>query len=136
MNITKSDFQLTRQRLISVSYEHNPKFEAKGSVDLDMDVQLQHSPVEGKPAARLIMIFSIFKESPLEAVPFKISATIQGDFSWAESVPPEDVQKLLAVNAPTVLMAYIRPIISQLTVFSGIPALVVPLINFAAQPSS
>ena len=38
---------------------------------------------------------------------------------------------LLNVSAPAVLLSYIRGMISQVTAFSGYPALIIPLINFS-----
>ena len=56
-----------------------------------------------------------------------IWAELEGIFNWkADEI--DDI--LLEVNAPAVLIAYIRPIISQLTSFSGYPPLILPLINF------
>ena len=41
------------------------------------------------------------------------------------------LENLLNINAPAVLLSYIRGLISQITAFSGYPALIIPLINFA-----
>lgn len=72
----------------------------------------------------------IFEEN--EKYPFYISVTQTGIFEWNEQINeyPLNLDVLLNVNAPALLLSYIRSIVSQATAFSGYPSFVIPLINF------
>ncbi len=63
--------------------------------------------------------------------PFFISITQLGEFEYPSDLDRTDLENLLNINAPAVLLSYIRGLISQITAFSGYPALIIPLINFA-----
>ncbi len=80
--------------------------------------------------AKVIFSFSVFKKEPIESVPFKIEIIIEGIFTWNEEISLDMVDQLLNTNAPAILISYIRSIVTQLTVLSGFPALVLPLLNF------
>lgn len=125
----ESKFQLEHQRLIDVEYKLNDKFSKKGALPLSVGMESTLSRISPNKALLNIKFF-IFKDEPLESVPIKAVLTIEGLFTWASSFKEEEVVGLLEVNAPAVLMSYIRPIITQLTVFSGLPALILPLLDF------
>lgn len=43
------------------------------------------------------------------------------------------MEYVLNYNSPAIILSYLRPFISQITLFSGNPALTLPLINFAKE---
>ena len=53
-----------------------------------------------------------------------------GHFKWNSINDDELVDKFLNFNAPALLLSNIRSIITQLTAFSGFPALILPLYDF------
>jgi preprotein translocase subunit SecB len=134
----KSDFQLIKHRLIGVKYELNKEYYPKGeNIDLEIAYKVLIDRVKGSHEATVTFIFTIFKdENDKTKCPFKIETIHEGVFKWAESITDEQANVLLKINAPAVLLSYDRSIISQLTSYSGIPQLIVPLINFRAEQVS
>lgn len=61
--------------------------------------------------------------------PFWINVSYCSRFSWDNSVPEEMVDRLLQVNAPSVLLSYIRPLVAQITSSSPFPAYDIPFLN-------
>ena len=63
--------------------------------------------------------------------PFFIDVTMQSKFKWHEDLDGK-INGMLRINAPSLLIAYIRPIISSLTASSPYPSYYLPFINFTA----
>lgn len=126
MEAKKSSFQLKNQRLLKVKYEINSVFDFN-KIQLDIDYNLKIKKNIENKTANVLMNFKVFNKENLEEIPFYFDLDIEGDFNWEMDIVEDS---FLEINAPAVLMAYIRPIISQLTSFSGYPPLILPLINF------
>ena len=124
----KSGFQLINERVLSLDYKINENFEIK-NIDLKLSGNTQINKFDDNKA-RVLFNFSVFKNEPIESVPFKIDIRIEGTFTWNEEIPIDKVDQLLNTNAPAILISYIRSLVTQLTVLSGFPALVIPLLNF------
>lgn len=52
------------------------------------------------------------------------------NFMWEEAIGEERAKQLLNINAPAVLLSYIRPMVSSMTNSSKYPALNIPFIDF------
>lgn len=63
-------------------------------------------------------------------IPYRIRAIEEANFRWDNSLDKELVDQLLKQNAPSLLMGYLRPIISQVTSSSKYGAYNIPFINF------
>ena len=50
--------------------------------------------------------------------PFSLEIEMQSDFYLKESLPEKEVKILLQQNAPSLLLAYMRPIVSEITGYS------------------
>jgi len=69
-----------------------------------------------------------------EDTPCFIRVTMRANFVWNENdFSDESVDKLLSVNAPSLLLGYIRPKIVSLTQDSDLPTQQVPFINFSEE---
>ena len=124
----KSGFQLINEKVLSLDYKINENSVIK-NIDLKLSGNTEiHKFEENK--AKVIFSFNVFKKEPIESVPFKIEIIIEGIFTWNEEISLDMVDQLLNTNAPAILISYIRSIVTQLTVLSGFPALVIPLLNF------
>ncbi|WDD90153.1 protein-export chaperone SecB [Fusobacterium nucleatum] len=82
-------------------------------------------------SSNIKLTFNIFSEKKLLDSPFFISITQSGVFEYPKDIDKKMLKGLLNVSAPAVLLSYIRGMISQVTAFSGYPALIIPLINFS-----
>jgi preprotein translocase subunit SecB len=65
-----------------------------------------------------------------ETSPFFLTAMEAARFRWNESLEGDMVNKLLNQNAPSLLLSYIRPIVTQITAASPYDAYNIPFINF------
>lgn len=66
-----------------------------------------------------------------ETVPFMIEATVTANFTWNNGLSDEQVQALLEKNAKVLLLSYLRPFISHLTVDAGYLPLFLPFSDFS-----
>lgn len=67
-----------------------------------------------------------------EKAPFYIIAKEGAMFKWDDESfsSEEEINKLLEINAPALLVSYLRPIISNITGASKYPSYNIPFINF------
>jgi preprotein translocase subunit SecB len=125
----QSKFQLISQRITNLEYTLNNNF---SSVEIELAIEAStvsnHSDEECKAIVTLTLY--IFKDQELAKVPFKIMICNQGIFVWDKSYSPETVEKLLKFNAPAVLLSNIRSVVSQITAYSGLQSLIIPLLDF------
>lgn len=126
----KSYFQLKEQSIINVEFIKNEFFENKDiSVNIDFSHNTEIININNNNAY-VILTFNVFNKEFLENYPFFVKVVIKGNFFWDSQISPERLNNLLNINAPAVLLSFVRSIIAQLTAFSGFPALIIPLINF------
>lgn len=66
------------------------------------------------------------------SAPFYIKASEGAIFKWEEGAfdKDQDIEDLLDINAPSLLISYLRPIIANITNASKYPAYNLPFINF------
>ncbi len=126
----KSKFQIIQQRLVRSDFRINKSFKQKKGERFNIEFTPNIKVMKFKEKNEALVSFSleVFKDEDSSKYPFYIILTIDGLFKWSDGL--ENVDNYLNVNAPAVLMSYMRSIVSQLTVFAGYPPLVLPLINF------
>ncbi|AEV29442.1 preprotein translocase subunit SecB [Sphaerochaeta pleomorpha str. Grapes] len=136
--MTKSGFQLINHRLVDVKYHVNKAYKPKTeNISLDIGYQTLINREKDANKALVTFIFTIFKdEKDTSKYPFKIETTHEGEFEWPEDTPDDRVNSLLKINAPAIMLSYDRSIISMITTYSGMAPLIIPLINFKADPVS
>jgi len=126
-----SGFQLIKHLLLSVEYEVNPGY-PKGNIALEVQ-GLTKIEKTSENSATVEFTLLLFNDKSIEDAPFKVKTVHRGDFVWDDSYNEVQLKNLLNLNAPAILLSYDRSIIAQLTAYSDLPALILPLINF--QPS-
>ncbi|EAG6952184.1 hypothetical protein HB948_12780 [Listeria welshimeri] len=67
-----------------------------------------------------------------DSFPFELKLTMGSKFLWQEGIDEETINTLLTVNAPALLLAYIRPMVSSITDSSEYPTYHIPFIDFAS----
>jgi len=126
----ESFFKLLNQSTEEIIFRKNPNYKnTDKSINVKFLPEVQIKKFENN-SAEVILKFQIFSEEKFEESPFFLSVTEKGIFEWSED-HLDQIDDLLKTSAPAVLLSYVRSIISQATAFSGYPALIVPLINFA-----
>lgn len=88
---------------------------------------------EGRIGAPVVLTLTTSEKMELdENTPCFIRVTMRANFVWNRNDFSEDsVDKLLSVNAPSLLLGYIRPKIVSLTQDSDVPTQQIPFINFS-----
>ena len=127
--MNESKFQLREQRITKIKYNSNKNFDFDEPLSIDYDIKISQNSLEDGFGIVTLDV-GIFNKKNFDEVPFVIEITIEGEFDWNTSIDGEELNMLLNVNAPAVLFSYLRPFISQITLFSGNPPLVLPLIDF------
>ncbi|PIM76434.1 protein-export chaperone SecB [Fusobacterium polymorphum] len=125
----ESFFRLKSQFTEEIIFKKNSDFKDR-KIKLKVSHKLEIKNID-ETSSNVKLIFSIFTEEELAESPFFISITQLGEFQYPSDLDKTDLENLLNINAPAVLLSYIRGLISQITAFSGYPALIVPLMNFA-----
>ena len=124
----ESFFKLRSQFTEEIIFKKNSDFKDR-KIKLKFSHRLEIKNID-EGSSNVKLIFNIFTEEELEVSPFFISITQLGEFQYPSDLDKTDLENLLNINAPAVLLSYIRGIISQITAFSGYPALIIPLMNF------
>lgn len=125
--MNKSKFQFSNPELEKIEFKVNELFDEQmyDGISMESDTEIKAS-VDNK--AYVALTLNIGNESVGQ--PFNILVRMSAEFFWDESVKNEKAKKLLNINAPAVLLSYIRPIVSSMTIASRYPALNIPFIDF------
>lgn len=124
----ESFFKLRSQFTEEIIFKKNSDFKDR-KIKLKFSHRLEIKNID-EGSSNVKLIFNIFTEEELAESPFFISITQSGKFEYPSNLDKNNLENLLNINAPAVLLSYIRGIISQITAFSGYPALIIPLMNF------
>ena len=125
----ESFFKLKSQFTEEIIFKKNNNFKDK-KIKLEFPHRLEIKNID-ETSSNIKLTFNIFSEKKLLDSPFFISITQSGVFEYPKDIDKKMLKGLLNVSAPAVLLSYIRGMISQVTAFSGYPALIIPLINFS-----
>lgn len=136
----ESSFRFMPPALASVNYNVNPDYRPeKGKtwpVGLLLEVSVNKS--EERPEAMVELITRINysdKKTRDKDAPFWMTAAYISKFTWDDSITGEQLDKLLEVNAPAVLLSYVRPLVAQITGLSPFQTYHIPFLNLADMPS-
>lgn len=128
-----SPFQFTNPVLTKLEFNVNPDFKRSKNVapEITNSFSIGISRVEGKPKAKVTLDLNLNKS--MEMAPFYLESSISALFQWDETLEDSVVNTLLSVNAPALLLSYLRPIIAGVTNVSPYPPYNVPFINFCEE---
>lgn len=128
----KSDFQFVRPYLQKLVFLENDQFdmdtEEAEEIEMHNTFSIQVNKSTEEPLAVVTLNFEMNKDE--KKAPFKIEASISSLFRW-QMMNDEQVNRMLRINAPAMLLSYLRPIISQITNSSKFPVYDLPFLNFA-----
>ena len=127
----ESAFQFSNPSLTKMEFYINEEFESSQDkevkIAVNMGVQIDRSATDNN--ARVSLTLEIGKKDSDD--PFYVCATEMAEFRWSEALNNEMVEKMLNQNAPSLLLGYLRPIISQITAASPYNAYNLPFIDFS-----
>ena len=127
----ESAFQFSNPSLTKMEFCINEEFESSQDkevkIAVNMGVQIDRSATDNN--ARVSLTLEVGKKDSED--PFYVCATEMAEFRWSEALNNEMVEKMLNQNAPSLLLGYLRPIISQITAASPYNAYNLPFIDFS-----
>lgn len=130
MEITKkSAFQYATPKIINFLYRANVDSE-----QMDWTIGIKHSKKIIRDSDKHATVtLSMQIDSFEDESPFSIKFTIMAEFMW-EDLDEDTLKILLNQNAPSLLVGFARPIISNFTNNSGFIPFNIPMINFTNEP--
>ena len=128
----KSEFRFSNPKLVKLNFQLNdcPKIQDAPELGLDISIKTnidKKSDVE----ATVELVIEIGEIS--DSFPFFINLVISAKFKLDDVIEGTAFDKLLEVNAPTLLLSYARPIISSITNNAGMDPLHLPFVKFTSQ---
>lgn len=109
----KSKFQFSNPNLINLVFEINPNFDEKLFKSLKLESQTKIIKAQGQNKANVEMCLDI--GGMKKEYPFVIKIVMASDFMWEDELEGMLVDKLLKANATSLILSYMRPIISNIT---------------------
>ncbi len=125
-----SAFQFTKPVLENIEFCINSEFRncTKQEVQIETKMQVTVEKDEDKDEAVVFLDVEIGgKDAEL---PFYVKAKEQGNFRWERQYSEKELERLLYQNAPSLLLAYLRPIVAQVTSASMYGSFDIPFMNF------
>lgn len=125
----ESAFQFKNPTLTKLRLIVNDEFE-KGAerVSIKLGIETKVNRKSNSNEAVVELNLSIGEVG--KSCPFVINATESAEFRWDNSFEPKVIDDLLKLNAPALLLSYLRPIVSQITASTPYGAYNIPYINF------
>ena len=124
-----SEFQFKNPILNRLNFSIKEDYNSKGEeIGINNIFKVNIERDEKNPFAIVTLEVSI---GDIDSAPFFIECSMSSDFKWGKEVYDEQtITDLLSINAPSLLLGYIRPIVSQITNMSKYPAYNIPFYNF------
>ncbi|MGL4902932.1 MAG: protein-export chaperone SecB [Cetobacterium sp.] len=127
----KSNFNLLKQPLIKkMDFLSNTEFDqntSKANINIDIKITNELSTTQNK--AQVFLMIMLNTEKDIKDVPFILKSEILGQFSWEENATEEEISDFLNSVAPSILLSYMRPIISNIITYSGLPPYIIPFLD-------
>lgn len=128
MNVSK--FQFQNPILTKINFNINKDFAKEDDdIAIESSMEIGVSRKENEPIANVSLNVTIGKND--NTSPFYVDCEMVAGFSWEENAYDEEtISSLLTMNAPALLLSYIRPIVAQITNLSQYPSYNIPYFNF------
>lgn len=125
-----SKFQFINPYLTKLNFHINENYKSQNEIiDINCSMNVSINRIENKPLA-FVSLNVILGENN-ETSPFFVDCEMVSEFNWDNnSYDEKTISDFLSLNAPSLLLGYIRPIISQITGLSSYPAYDIPFYNF------
>ena len=129
----QSGFKFTNPKVTKFVFETNPLFspgESQTNISNMFEVEISKSEKENEAIVQLNVLIGTKKFGKED--PFYVDMTIGAKFFWDDVYDEETIHQLLSINAPSLLLGYARPIVSQITASSPFTTYTLPFYNFLA----
>ncbi len=118
-----------------VSFE-NPNaprvfLQANRQMNIDMNLGVQNQKLDEENWEVSLTVHIIAREKEGGNVVFEVEVE-QGGVFLLRNIPEEQLAPVLGIECPTILLPYVRQVISQLTTDGGFPPFLMEPVNFRA----
>lgn len=113
-------------------FELNPDFTDNGNgLQAKMNFNYATKRLEQDCAAAVAIRLQINQEEKdrSDNAPFWLEVEYTADFNWTNDMSDDEVERYLRINAPDVLISYIRPMVAAMTSASPFPTYNLPFVN-------
>lgn len=126
----ESKFQFIKPVLTSAEYVVNNNFEKdiNKSIDMNMDMKVSVKRLSDNEAD---VSLTVCLGEKSDKFPFFLNVTESAKFRWNSEIDEKMSKQLLKQNAPSLLLSYLRPIVSQITSATEFETFDIPFINFS-----
>lgn len=125
--IKPSKFQFNNPILKGILFEINENFDEDNYSGVKLSGKTKITKLRQKNKAKVAFKLSVGEKTP--SCPFYIDIEMEAIFTWENNLEPNIVKKLLKVNAPSLLLGYMRPLISNITNSSQYPTFNIPFLD-------
>lgn len=123
----QSNFQFSDPNLIHLNFHINDDFDSNDFESIKIDGSTRVLKSKENNVAIVEFTLKIGEED--RNSPFYIEAVMKADFKWDEKLDAKIVENMLSINAPSLIVGYMRPIIANITNMSQYPIFNLPFLN-------
>ena len=130
-----SEFQFSQPFLIDMSFHINEDYaraDDTSAVNLPTSLNVQRPSVKECVDNTAVVILEVHVGEKSALSPYEVAVKMGANYRWGSSFSADMVDKLLSQNAPSLLLSYIRPLITQITEASSLGAIHLPFFNFVS----
>lgn len=126
----ESAFQFTNPTLMELILSLNSGFDSASNKEVQIKFSLSINVERDKDKSEAVVSLLIEIGEQNDSSPFWIKAEERANFRWEDDLDDKIIERLLKQNAPSLLLAYLRPVIAQVTMASPYGVYNIPFINF------
>lgn len=124
MKLKESKFKFEKPILKRFSFNENEAFEKKEELKIEIELEKEIDRKEKTGGVSVIL-----KTVNSNEIPFFIEIEMYSKFIWEEELTEEEIINALEINAPSLLISYIRPLVALVTGSSKYPAWNIPFLD-------
>ena len=124
MKLKKSKFKFERPILKRFLFNENKNFEEKEElkIEIELEKRIEKEDKNGE-------VSIIFKTVNSNEIPFFIEVEINSKVMWDDGLTEEEIKNALEINAPSLLISYVRPLVALVTGNSKYPSWNIPFLD-------
>jgi len=133
MNTPSRYLQFEDPTVLKFNFQVNDNFDFESPVD-DTDIStLVEMPSQSKIAfdGDIPVYLTVFINYEETNAPYKITTKILSLFQVSDRLSHDEALQILQTDGATILLSYLRPIVSMMTSASGFPAMTLPTLDFS-----
>jgi len=115
-----------RYLINSIDFKYNPEYTGGKA---NMDIEFGHSVAVKNSEARVSLKCMLFRKAKKEEKPFHLEVHMTGIFEFQTELEGEELNNVLRHQGINILFPYLRAVISNITGNTGLPPIILPLLN-------